>query len=157
MGVGKSYTGRKISQELSWQFYDSDDEIEKRTGASINVIFEMEEEEGFRKREAELISELTLIPEIVLATGGGAVLIEENRRSLVQRGFVVYLRANLDVLLTRVSRKNTRPLLKNVESTVVLEKILQDRCPLYEKIADIVIDVDNLSINSIVAQIVAVQ
>lgn len=157
MGVGKSYTGRKISQQLSWQFYDSDDEIEKRTGANVNLIFEIEGEAGFRKREAQLISELTLIPEIVLATGGGVVLLEENRRNLVQRGYVVYLKASLDLLLTRISADKNRPLLKNVEPTIVLEKILQDRCPLYEATADIVIDVENVSINSIVAQIIAVQ
>ena len=157
MGVGKSYTGRKISQKLSWQFYDSDDEIEKRTGASINLIFELEREDGFRKREAKIVSELTLIPEIVLATGGGTVLVKENRQNLVQRGFVVYLKASLDLLLTRMSGDTKRPLLKNVDPTIMLEKILDIRCPLYEEIADIVIDVENIPINSVVSQIIAAQ
>jgi len=90
MGTGKSTVGRKLAKKSSQQFYDCDGEIENRTGASINLIFEIEGEEGFRKRETRLLDELTLMSNIVLATGGGAVLDKENRTRLSARGFVIY-------------------------------------------------------------------
>lgn len=154
MGVGKSSVGRKLSKELSLTFYDSDHEIEKRTGTTINIIFEIESEAGFRKRESHLLNKLTAIPNIVLATGGGAILAQANRAVLSQRGFVVYLKSGIEQLIERVSRDNKRPLLLVDEPFKVLTKLLEKRTPLYEEIADLVINTDDLDVNGIVTQII---
>ena len=112
MGAGKSTIGRQLSNALKKDFKDSDHEIVARTGASIPLIFEIEGEEGFRKREAAMIDELTQLDGIVLATGGGAVLRGENRRALKERGVVIYLYASIDQLFERTSRDRNRPLLQ---------------------------------------------
>ena len=156
MGTGKSTVGKKLAKKSSQQFYDCDQEIENRTGASINLIFEIENEEGFRKRETQLLDELTSMSNIVLATGGGAVLNEENRTRLSARGFVVYLRSDINQLLKRTSRDSKRPLLQNADSEAILKELLEVRGPLYEAVADMVIDTAGLSINDIIAQIMSV-
>ena len=157
MGTGKSTVGRKLAKESSQQFYDCDREIENRTGASINLIFELEGEEGFRKRETRLLDELTSMSNIVLATGGGAVLDKENRTRLSARGFVVYLKSDINQLLKRTSRDIKRPLLQNTEPEAVLRELLETRGPLYEEVADMVIDTAELSINDIIAKIMSVE
>lgn len=157
MGTGKSTVGKKLAKKSSQQFYDCDHEIEDRTGASINLIFEIEGEEGFRKRETRLLDELTSMSNIVLATGGGAVLDKENRTLLSARGLVVYLKSDINQLLKRTSRDVKRPLLQNVESEAVLRELLEIRGPLYEEVADLVIDTAELSINDIIAQIMSVE
>ena len=155
MGTGKSTVGKKLAKKSSQQFYDCDHEIEERTGVKINLIFEIEGEAGFRKRESQLLDELTSMLNIVLATGGGAVLNEENRERLTTRGFVVYLKSNIDQLLKRTSRDTKRPLLQNEDPEAVLKKLLDKRGPLYEELADLVIDTAGLSINDIITQIMS--
>lgn len=156
MGTGKSTVGKNLAKKSSYKFYDCDHELENRTGATINLIFEIEGEEGFRKREAQLLDELTSMSNIVLATGGGAVLSKENRTRLSARGFVVYLKSDLKQLLKRTSRDSKRPLLQNSEPEVVLRELLEIRGPLYEEVADMVIDTAEFSINDIIAQIMSV-
>ena len=157
MGTGKSTIGRKLAKQSSQKFYDSDHEIEDRTGVKINLIFEIEGEAGFRKRETKLLDELTSMSNIVLATGGGAVLSLENRATLMERGFVVYLKSGIDQLLKRTSRDSKRPLLQNGDPEVVLKKLLDERGPLYEEVADLVIDTAGLPINDIITQIMSAQ
>lgn len=153
MGAGKSTVGRRLANRLNLQFFDSDQEIERRTGASVSLIFEIEGEEGFRKREKDIIDELTKHSGIVLATGGGAVLDSENRLVLANRGVVVYLRTGLAQLLRRTSRDSKRPLLKTDDAAAKLQELLDIRGPLYEGIADLVIDTDQRSPQSIVDEI----
>lgn len=155
MGTGKSTIGKRLANKTSQTFYDSDHEIENRTGATISLIFEIEGEDGFRKREGQLLDELTSMSNIVLATGGGVVLNVENRTRLSARGFVVYLRSDIDQLLKRTSRDSKRPLLQNDEPKAILKKLLEERGPLYEEVADMVVDTADLSINDIIAQIMS--
>jgi shikimate kinase len=142
MGAGKTTIGRQLAKRLGWEFVDSDHEIELRTGATIPLIFEIEGEEGFRKREQAVIDELTQRRGIVLATGGGAVLDPDNRRYLAARGMVVYLRASVDILFGRTSRDKSRPLLQTEDPRGRLAAILEERDPLYREVADVIIDTD---------------
>lgn len=157
MGTGKSTVGKKLAKKSAQQFYDCDHEIENRTGATINLIFEIEGEEGFRKRETQLLDELTSMSNIVLATGGGVILDEENRARLSARGFVVYLKSDINQLLKRTCRDSKRPLLQNADPEIVLRELLETRGPLYEAVADMVVDTAELSINDIIAQIMSVE
>jgi len=140
MGVGKTTLGQQLAQALGYRFLDSDKEIERRTGATIPLIFELEGEAGFRQREAAMIDELSQLDQVVLATGGGAVLRPENRRHLAGRGHVVYLRADIDKLLERTARDRNRPLLQTDNPRQKLLDILETREPLYREIADQVVE-----------------
>ena len=140
MGAGKSTIGRQLAGILNYDFYDSDHEIEARTGADIPWIFDVEGEEGFRKREAAMIDELTQLDGIVLATGGGAVTRDENRSNLTSRGVVVYLKTSVEQQLERTARDRNRPLLQTEEPRKVLTELMQVRDPLYEEVADIVVN-----------------
>ncbi len=153
MGAGKSTIGRQLSTVLKKEFKDSDHEIIARTGASIPLIFEIEGEEGFRKREAAMIDELTQLDDIVLATGGGAVLREENRQRLKERGVVIYLFASLDQLYERTSRDRNRPLLQTENPRGRLEELMTQRDPFYREVADMVVHTDDRSIKSVVKEI----
>jgi shikimate kinase len=153
MGSGKSTIGRQLSNALKKEFRDSDHEIVARTGASIPLIFEIEGEEGFRKREAAMIDELTQLEGIVLATGGGAVLLEENRNNLMARGVVIYLYASVDQLFERTSRDRNRPLLQTENPRQKLQDLMEQRDPLYHEVADMVIHTDDRSIRSVVKEI----
>lgn len=153
MGAGKSTIGRQLATVLKRDFRDSDHEIIARTGASIPLIFEIEGEEGFRKREAAMIDELTRLGGIVLATGGGAVLREENRQRLKERGVVIYLYASLDQLYERTARDRNRPLLQTEDPRGKLEQLLTERDPLYREVADMVVHTDDRSIKSVVKEI----
>lgn len=153
MGAGKSTIGRQLSNSLKKDFKDSDHEIVARTGASIPLIFEIEGEEGFRKREAAMIDELSQMGDIVLATGGGAVLREENRKHLKERGVVIYLYASVDQLFERTSRDRNRPLLQTENPRQKLEDLMEQRDPLYREVADIVVHTDDRSIRSVVKEI----
>jgi len=153
MGAGKTTVGRILSEQLSTEFFDTDQEIESRTGADIPWIFDVEGESGFRDREAVVIDELTLMRGVVLATGGGAVLRDENRKHLVSRGFVVYLKASLDDLLARTSRDKRRPLLQSPDRRKVLGDIMAARGPLYEEVADLTIITGKNSAKDVVAEI----
>ena len=153
MGAGKSTIGRQLATVLKKDFKDSDHEIVARTGASIPLIFEIEGEEGFRKRESAMIDELTRLDDIVLATGGGAVLREENRERLKERGVVIYLFASLEQLFERTRRDRNRPLLQTDNPKARLEALLSERDPIYREVADMVVHTDDRSIRSVVKEI----
>lgn len=140
MGAGKTTIGRQLASELSLDFYDSDHEIEKRTGVSITHIFDIEGEAGFRKRETAILDELTGEKGIVLATGGGAILQAENRQFLMSRGTTIYLYADIETLLERTSKDRNRPLLQTDDPRAKLQELLDIRDPLYRETADIIID-----------------
>lgn len=155
MGAGKSTLGRHLSQLLNRPFYDSDKEIEARTGADIPWIFDREGEAGFRKREAEIIDELTRLPGIVLATGGGAVLAEANRRCLHERGHVVYLWTPVDMQLARTRHDHNRPLLQQPDPEAVLARLLAERDPLYRQVAHQVVSTASNNLKKVSEQILA--
>lgn len=135
MGAGKTTVGRLLAQALGFGFIDADRELEARSGAPIPTIFSVEGEEGFRKREAVLLDELTLRPGIVLATGGGAVLDAETRKRLRERGLVVYLRASGDEIHRRTRQDRSRPLLQTADPRARIDELLAQRQPLYEETA----------------------
>jgi shikimate kinase len=140
MGAGKTTVGRLLARRLKRPFHDSDQEIERRCGVGIPVIFDIEGEAGFRAREAQVIAELAALEDIVLATGGGAVLAEENRRRLAACGTVVYLHARPADLLERVRHDRNRPLLATPDPLQRLEQLYAQRDPLYREIADLVLE-----------------
>jgi shikimate kinase len=149
MGAGKTAAGRILAQHLGKAFYDCDHEIERRTGVRIPVIFDIEGEAGFRAREAAVLQELTVLKDIVLATGGGAVLNAENRRALVAGGTVVYLRTSLDDLWRRVRHDRNRPLLQTADPRQRLAELYAERDPLYREVATIIIDSGSQSLRSL--------
>ena len=155
MGAGKTTIGRILARKLGKRFIDSDHEIEARTGASIPWIFEIEGEDSFRRREAEVIRDLTAQDGIVLATGGGAVLDPANRAYLKERGSVVYLRANVSSIMLRTSHDENRPLLQTADPRKKLEELTAQREPLYREIADLVIDTGRPNVQSMVQTILA--
>ncbi|MDA1371290.1 MAG: shikimate kinase AroK [Proteobacteria bacterium] len=140
MGVGKTTIGRVLAELLDMEFFDSDREIEASTGADIPWIFDVEGESGFRIREARMVDQLSKKKAIVLATGGGAVLTEENRQCLKGRGVVVYLRASIRQQVERTSRDKNRPLLQIPDPEKKIRELMNIRDPLYREVADIVID-----------------
>jgi shikimate kinase len=150
MGAGKTSVGRVLAKRLQKSFYDSDQVIEDRTGVKIPVIFEIEGEAGFRVRESAVIDELTAQHEAVLATGGGAVLIDANRDRLRSRGTVVYLRATVRDLLNRTRHDKNRPLLQAVDPRARLTELYEKRDPLYREVAHLTIDTGNQSLTSLV-------
>nr|VFJ97113.1 MAG: shikimate kinase [Candidatus Kentron sp. LFY] len=145
MGVGKTSVGRQLAKLLKKQFFDSDRETELHAGASISLLFELEGESGFRAREQSTIDRLTRRRGIVLATGGGAILIEENRVYLMNRGFVVYLRAPVARLAQRTMGDRNRPLLQTSNPRGRLEKIVRERDPFYRQVADVIVSADGKS------------
>ncbi|MCX8048591.1 MAG: shikimate kinase AroK [Methylohalobius sp.] len=140
MGAGKTTIGRLLAKATGLRFYDSDWEIEARTGAEISLIFEYEGEEGFRRREHEVLTELVKLSGIVLATGGGIILRPDNRQLLREHGFVVYLRCPVDKQLERTARDSHRPLLKTCDPKQRLAELMAIRAPLYEEVADLIVD-----------------
>ncbi|WAJ70264.1 shikimate kinase AroK [Catenovulum adriaticum] len=154
MGAGKSTIGRQLANELHLEFFDSDAEIEKRTGADIAWVFDVEGEEGFRTREEKVIFDLTEKQGIVLATGGGSVISKETRNRLSARGFVVYLETTIEKQVARTARDKRRPLLQNGEPQEILENLAESRNPLYEEIADLVVKTDNQSAKVVSREII---
>jgi shikimate kinase len=150
MGAGKSTVGKLLAKKLGRRFLDADHVIEDRCGVKIPVIFEMEGEDGFRKREAQAIKDITAEPDVILATGGGAVLLPENRQFLSERGTVIYLHANPMELWHRTKGGEGRPLLKNGDAKRILENLYAIRDPLYREIADYVIETGKPSVNQLV-------
>lgn len=140
MGAGKTTVGRQLAKQLGKTFYDADHEIEKRTGVKVSVIFDLEGEDGFRKREASVIEDLAKMDDIVLATGGGAVLFPDNCTVLKDNGHVIYLRAAVNDLWKRMRNDKQRPLLQNVDIRVKLEELYTERHPLYTLTADLIVD-----------------
>lgn len=153
MGAGKTTVGRALAKKLNRRFIDSDHEIEARTGASIPLIFEIEGEEGFRQREAEVIRDLTAQQGIILATGGGAILRPENRECLKAGGVVIYLRASIANILQRTSHDKSRPLLQTADPRARLEELSRVREPLYLEVADMVIETGRPNVQSLVQTI----
>ncbi len=139
MGAGKSTVGRQLARSLGYHFYDSDRELEARTGADIPWIFDVEGEAGFRDRESRMIDELLNESGIVLATGGGAVLRSENRRRMAD-GYVIYLRVTPDLQYERTRMDRNRPLLQNPDPRAVLERLFEERDPLYLEVADLTVE-----------------
>ncbi|MGI4848427.1 MAG: bifunctional shikimate kinase/3-dehydroquinate synthase AroKB [Janthinobacterium lividum] len=156
MGSGKTTIGRALAKKLNKRFIDSDHEIEARTGATIPLIFEIEGEELFRQREAEVIRDLTLQDNIVLATGGGAVLNAENRAYLKSRGTVIYLRASVSSILQRTSHDKNRPLLQTADPRRRIEELSRQREPLYREVAHLVIETGRPNVQWL-AQLIAGQ
>lgn len=149
MGAGKSAVGRQLARLLGRQFFDSDAEIEARTGVDIAFIFEKEGEAGFRRREKDMIEELTTIPEVVVATGGGAVLDSANRAALASRGVVVYLEATVQQQLERTRMSRTRPLLEDPDPAARLAELMAVREPLYVALARITVKTDERRVREV--------
>ena len=155
MGAGKTTVGRSLAKNLKKTFLDSDFEIEKRTGVKIPTIFEMEGEAGFRKRETAVLQDLCSLQNVVLATGGGAVLDSNNRNIMKSCGIVVYLRADIHDLYLRTRHDKNRPLLQTSDPQAKLQELFAVRDPLYREVADIVVDTGNQPVAQIVAKIQA--
>ncbi len=135
MGSGKSTIGHLLARRLGARFVDCDRLLEERSGVSVATIFELEGEAGFRKREAALIDELTQQDNLVLATGGGAVILDENRARMHERGLVIYLEASLEELLRRLHSDRSRPLLQSANKAQRIAELLAARAPLYRQCA----------------------
>ena len=153
MGAGKSAVGRQLARLLHFDFIDSDEEIEARTGVDIPFIFEKEGEEGFRNREVKVIDELSQRDGSVLATGGGAVVDPQSRSRLGARGFVVYLHTTVEQQLERTQRGRVRPLLENENPAEILAALMEARDPLYREIADLVVETDGRRVNTVAREI----
>lgn len=153
MGSGKSAVGKLLARLLHAPFYDTDAEVERRTGVDITFIFEKEGEARFRQREHEAIDELTQLEPVVLATGGGAVLLPGNRRCLAERGCVVYLEASVQQQVHRVRHARHRPLLSNVDPEEKLRQLMTERAPLYAQCADLTVATDGRRIQSVADEI----
>jgi len=154
MGSGKSTVGKIISDELFLNFFDTDDEIESRTGASIDWIFDLEGEEGFRKRESSILEEMVKQNSIVLSTGGGIILSDSNRELLSSRGTVFYLSTPISVQIERTSKDKDRPLLKNGDPEEILTRLQKERKDLYESVSDHVIETENKSSQEVASEII---
>ena len=155
MGAGKTTIGRGLARILGREFVDLDHELEARCGVRVPVIFEIEGETGFRRREAQALQECTQRRDIVLATGGGAILAEPSRRLLRERGLVVYLRATLDELFRRTSRDRNRPLLATPDPRGTLRQLMTARDPLYHEVAHVIVDTGTASVNAVVKQLLS--
>jgi len=155
MGSGKSAVGKVLARLRGLRFIDSDTEIEKRTGVDIPFIFEKEGEEGFRVREREVLDDLTRLPGIVLATGGGAILLPANREHLAARGIVVYLEASIAQQVERTRHGRQRPLLLNADPEARLAALMQVREPLYRSIARLTVATDRRKVQAVAEQIIA--
>ena len=153
MGAGKTTIGRQLARKISNTFYDSDHEIEKRTGVDIPLIFEIEGESGFRKRESQVLAELVLLENIVLSTGGGCILDAANRKALIDNGTIIYLKSTAEKLFKRTADDKRRPLLQTDDRLGQIKKILEERERIYISIADEVIDTHDLSIKQITHKI----
>jgi shikimate kinase len=155
MGAGKSSIGKQLAEQLKMEFVDTDTVIEERTGADIEWIFDIEGEQGFRKREETIIEELTELQGIVLATGGGAILSDKNRNFLAARGTVLYLDTSIVQQLERTRRDKKRPLLRNTDDPQqVFEKLREERDPLYSEIADYTFKTDASSVKAVARMII---
>ena len=153
MGAGKSTIGRHLAAATGRRFLDSDREIERNTGANIDLIFELEGESGFRRRESRVLEQLTAMQGIVLATGGGVILEPDNRARLKQEGIIVYLTAAPEVLAKRTARDKKRPLLQTPDRLSRIRELLDDREQLYRELADLVVDTGRCTVRRAVDQI----
>lgn len=154
MGSGKTTIGRRLAKQLGRSFFDTDKVITERTGVDIPLIFELEGEEGFRKREAVVLDDMTRKEGIVLATGGGSVLWPENRICLGSRGFCIYLRTTVDQQMLRTGKDRNRPLLQTDNPRKTLEQLMAHRDPLYTEVADLVMETDSKAVGTVVDEII---
>lgn len=150
MGAGKSTIGKQLADTTGREFIDSDQEIVERTGAEIDLIFELEGEEGFRKRENRVIGELIARDNIVLATGGGVVLLKDNRQHLKQNGVVIYLTASAEQIFKRTEKDRKRPLLQTEDRIGRIKELLAVREPLYKEVADVTVNTDGQTVKQVV-------
>ena len=154
MGSGKTTVGRRLAEKLKVDFYDVDHEIIDKTGVSIDHIFDVEGEEGFRKRESKVLKELCNKSNIVLATGGGVVILEENRSIIKEAGSVIYLSSSVDQILRRTAKSKTRPLLENsTDRRKTISNIIDSRESLYREIATIIINTNGKKLNEMINEI----
>lgn len=153
MGAGKSTIGRQLAHKLGLTFYDSDKVIEERTGVSIPTIFAIEGESGFREREEQVIAELAAMPGILLATGGGSILRESNRRHIKAGGCVIYLRATAEQLFHRIRHDRNRPLMQTTNPLQTLSDLLKAREPLYLEVADFVVTTGKQKVSVVLREI----
>jgi len=153
MGAGKTSVGKQLAKALQRTFFDSDKEIEDRTGVNIPTIFDIEGEKGFRVRESQVIDDLTQQDRIVLATGGGAVLAAQNQKVLQSRGIVFYLHASIEQLYQRTHRDRNRPLLQTDNPKQIITELLEIRDPIYRAVADFVIATDGQTVRKVVEEI----
>jgi len=154
MGAGKTTIGKLLSNQLGFNFTDLDRKIEEKSGVKINTIFEIEGEEGFREREYLALNEALAEEKVVISTGGG-VVVKDINRSLIQKSeaMVVYLKASLDILVSRLKNDKTRPMLDKDNKQLSLQKLLSEREPLYENLADFIIDTSHLKTNDVLKTI----
>ena len=155
MGAGKTTLGKALAQKLQVEFHDTDKVLVERCGVPVATIFEIEGEEGFRRRESAVLAELAQSADGVVATGGGAVLSAENRALMRAHGTVVYLRARLESLWERTRHDASRPLLKTPDPRATLAQILEQRDPLYREAAHLIVDTGAQSASTLVARVVA--
>ena len=146
MGSGKTTIGQRLAIMLNLEFLDNDHELEEQTGASVNLIFDLEGEEGFRKRETAMLKKLTARKNVLIATGGGTVLKQKNRDLLRKSGLVVYLRTSVRQQISRLSRDKTRPLLQSDNREEKLASLAKERNALYEELADVTFPSQNCSL-----------
>lgn len=154
MGAGKTTIGRSLARILNREFVDLDHELEARCGVRVSLIFDIEGEEGFRKRETTALEECSRRRGIVLATGGGAVLAAENRSYLKERGVVVYLRASAEELYRRVARDRNRPLLQTADPKSRIRSLLEEREPLYEDVASLTFETGSMPVTQVVRSLI---
>ena len=141
MGSGKTTVGRRLAQELNRDFFDTDCEIIEKTGVTIDHIFDIEGEEGFRERESKILENLCQMSNIILATGGGIVILPKNRKILRNSGLVVYLSSSVDQLLRRTAKSKTRPLLENsTDRKKTITELVEARDVYYREVASFVVD-----------------
>ena len=153
-GAGKTTIGRRVAQHFGLDFFDLDHEIESRTGADVALIFDIEGEEGFRRRESDLLDELSARDGILLATGGGAVLAERNQQLLRSRGYVVYLETPVQRQIERLSRDKRRPLLQASNRNEILERMRRERSPIYEALADLVVHSESVAVSTMASRVI---
>jgi len=155
MGAGKSSVGKQLAKQLGMDFYDSDEEIEKSTGVDLGWIFDIEGEDGFRKRETAVLADLTQHANIVLATGGGTVVESANQQMLSERGVLIYLEVSLEHQEPRVVNESRRPALRVKNRQEVLKQLQEERLPIYESLADFKVHTDNRSVRAVTDDIIA--
>jgi len=146
MGAGKTTLGRRLARHFALDFVDLDEEIERRTGAPVTLIFDLEGEVGFRARESAVLAELLAGDGRALATGGGSVLVEGNRTLMARRGLVVYLPASVNQQLERLRRDRKRPLLAAPDRQARLTELATQRDPLYREVADLALPAEGASV-----------
>ena len=156
MGSGKTTIGKRLSESLGLKFFDSDIEIINNTGVSIDHIFDVEGEKGFRLRESEILKKLCSVPHIVIATGGGAVLLEANRELIKSSGQVVYLLSSVDQILRRTAKSKSRPLLeKSNNRRKTITDIIDNRDLLYKDVASLIVNTNGKKLNEVIDEIIA--